>query len=76
MYFNDLGKHSLPHFHARYGEYEATFSINSPAWIAGVMPRRQINLILAWAEIHQRELQENWVRMRLRKPASKIEGLK
>lgn len=41
MYFDDVGKHKRPHFHARYGEYEATFAIDSPAWIAGVMPRQQ-----------------------------------
>lgn len=46
-----------------------------PTLLAGVMPRRQQNLIIAWAELHQEELIENWQRIELEQPLGKIEGL-
>jgi hypothetical protein len=75
MYY-EFGHHQLPHFHARFGEYKATFTIMPPALLAGVMPRKQQNLILAWAELHDEELLENWRRIELEQPLDKIEGLR
>jgi len=72
MYFDDQHQ---PHFHARYGEYRASFTINPPALYAGAMPRRQQNMILGWAEIHGQALLENWYRARLGQPMQKIGGL-
>jgi hypothetical protein len=39
------------------------------------MPRRQQNLIIAWAELHQEELIENWQRIELEQPLDQIAGL-
>jgi hypothetical protein len=72
MYFDDQ---HLPHFHARYTAYRASFTIDPPALYAGAMPRRQQNMILGWAEIHQEELMENWHSARLGQPMRKIGGL-
>ncbi|WP_343412690.1 DUF4160 domain-containing protein [Candidatus Amarolinea dominans] len=36
MYFGDPSRHPVPHFHARYGEYQASFAIDPPAWLAGI----------------------------------------
>ena len=41
MFYND---HPPPHFHARYGEYEATIEIRSMAIIEGELPQRALNL--------------------------------
>jgi hypothetical protein len=51
--------HHYPHFHVRYNEYQASFLIHPPSLLAGSLPRRQLNLILAWAELHGEELEEN-----------------
>jgi hypothetical protein len=58
--FFETGRHQLPQFHAAHGEYVASYTIDPPALLAGVMPRKQHNLILAWTELHQEELIENW----------------
>ena len=76
MYFGDPTRHPVPHFHARYAEYEATFAIEPPAWLAGVLPRRQLQLVLAWAELHQEELLANWERIVTGSNIRSIDGLK
>ena len=75
MYYGDPMRHPLPHFHARYGEYQASFLIDPPTWLAGVMPRRQMQMILGWAEIHKDELTANWLRLVDEELISKIDGL-
>ncbi len=75
MYY-EYGRHQHPHFHARHGRYKASFTISPPALLAGAMPRRQQNLILAWAELHQEELLENWERIKREQVLKKIHGLK
>ncbi|HEY84954.1 MAG TPA: DUF4160 domain-containing protein, partial [Chloroflexi bacterium] len=34
MYY-EFGRHQQPHFHARYGEYKASFTIMPPVLLAG-----------------------------------------
>ena len=75
MYY-EFGRHQQPHFHARYSGYQATFTINPPALLAGVMPRRQQNLIIAWAELHQEELMQNWELVEQERPLRDIDGLR
>lgn len=74
MYY-EFGRHQQPHFHARYGNYKASFTITPPALLARIMPRRQQHLILAWAELHQEELLENWRRVEQEQPFVRIVGL-
>ncbi|MBE2225418.1 MAG: DUF4160 domain-containing protein [Anaerolineae bacterium] len=74
MYY-EFGRHQQPHFHARSEKYRASFTITPPALLAGTMPRRQHNLILAWAELHQEELMENWRRVEQEQTLLTIEGL-
>jgi hypothetical protein len=74
--FYEVERHKLPHFHAAYGEHLASFTIEPPALLAGLMPRKQHNLIIAWAELHQEELLENWQRAMEQRPLQRIEGLK
>ncbi len=57
-----LGKreHNPPHFHAYYQEYKAIFDIKTCELTDGNIPRRQVKLIEAWAELHKEELMANW----------------
>lgn len=57
MFFNE---HSPPHFHAEYGEFKAIIDIRSFAVIEGKLPRRALELVVDWAELHQAELLEDW----------------
>lgn len=75
MYY-EFGRHQQPHFHARYAEYKASFTIVPPALLAGTLPRREHNLVVAWAELHQDELLDNWQRVEQEQPLERIEGLR
>ena len=57
MYYNE---HKPPHFHAKYSEFRAAFSIESLQLMEGQMPARVISLILEWAFEHRKELLEDW----------------
>ena len=59
MNWKDSGQHNLPHFHAFYGEYEASFDFNGEI-LAGEFPSRQSALIKAWALLHKDELDADW----------------
>ena len=55
--YND---HIPPHFHAEYGGYSAMIDILSCRVIKSVLPKRQLKLVLAWAELHKDDLMQNW----------------
>lgn len=57
MYYAD---HTPPHFHAKYGDYEALVSIQDCAVIRGELPKRQLHYVLAWASLFTEELMQNW----------------
>jgi len=67
--------HHWPHFHVFYGEYLASFSIHPPNLLEGLLPRRQLRLVLAWAELHEDEIAENWQRVQNGQTPLQIEGL-
>jgi hypothetical protein len=50
MYSSD---HAPPHFHARYGEYEAQIAIDTGEPLAGYVPIRALRLVREWAELHE-----------------------
>ncbi len=54
------GSHHLPHFHAYYGEEVVLVSLDPVEVIAGTMSRRQLRLVLAWAEIYVDALRDDW----------------
>ena len=72
MFFKD---HAPPHFHARYGEFEAMIEIDTLAIIEGQLPRRALNLVQEGAMIHREELLEDWRLSRGNTPPTKIEPL-
>ena len=59
MYFAP-NEHPPPHFHVYYAEYTATVDISTCELIEGNLPRKQLKLVLAWAELHQEELFNDW----------------
>ena len=59
MYFAP-GEHPPPHFHVYHAEYSCTVDIGTCEMIEGNLPKKQIKLVLAWAELHQEELLSDW----------------
>ncbi|HEY2768795.1 MAG TPA: DUF4160 domain-containing protein [Solirubrobacteraceae bacterium] len=76
MYHDEAHHSGRPHFHATYGGDEATVDIESLAILAGGLPPRGQRLVVEWAQTHQAELRENWVRARLAQPLASIEPLR
>lgn len=73
MYWDE---HNPPHFHVRFGEYKCSVSITNISIIAGELPKKQERLVLAWAEIHQKELLQNWELCQKDKQPMQIEPLR
>ncbi len=59
MYFAP-DEHPPPHFHASYAEFEAFIEIETGKVLGGSLPKRQMKLVAAWAELHKEELLANW----------------
>ena len=57
MYFNE---HNPPHFHVRYNEFRAVFSVRTLNVMDGHLPARVRGLVEEWAELHQQELVAMW----------------
>jgi hypothetical protein len=72
MYFDD---HGHPHFHARHADGEAKIRIDDIQVIDSNLGQRQLRLVLAWAELHQAELLENWRRARAGETLHEIDPL-
>ena len=56
IYLNhdDAKQHHKPHFHARYGEHEASIPLDG-ILLAGSLPPKQMKLVVAWAALHETE---------------------
>jgi hypothetical protein len=68
-------EHGRPHFHAAYGEFEASIDIESEEIISGKLPPRALSLVQEWCQLHKLELRENWERARQHKTPKKIAPL-
>lgn len=71
MLFNE---HNPPHFHVKYGDYRALVTINDGI-VEGKLPRRALNMVFEWLDLHRQELLENWERMTQNKSYQPIEPL-
>jgi Domain of unknown function (DUF4160) len=76
MYYDEAKHRGRPHFHASYGNDEASIDIDDVAVLAGSMPPRALRLIAEWAKSHRSELHENWNRARCHRPLLGIEPLR
>lgn len=73
MFYDD---HAPPHFHARHADGAAKVRIDTLEAIESTLGRRQLRFVLAWAELHQGDLLENWRRARAGETLREIEPLK
>jgi hypothetical protein len=73
MYFDE---HGIPHFHAEHGEHAAVISIAPTELLAGSLHKRELRLVLAWAQLHETELLANWDRARQSETLEWIEPLR
>jgi hypothetical protein len=64
-----------PHFHAKYGDFEAVITIDSGEIVEGRLPPRVLGLVQEWREYHRTELAEDWNLARERKALKRIKPL-
>ena len=73
MFFGD---HDPPHFHVFYSGMEAKVSIKSREVIQGEISARALKLIKEWIELHEKELLDNFEKIKNRREDwKKIEPL-
>lgn len=73
MYWDE---HAPPHFHVEYTGLKALVSIREAVVIKGMLPSRQLKLVLAWCELHEDELMKNWEIAETHGELRKIDPLK
>lgn len=71
MYWSE---HGPPHFHAVYGEYEITATIEGGI-VQGHFPKNALCAVLAWLELRQEELIHNWLLAQQDKPLNPVKPL-
>lgn len=76
MYSEVRERHNIPHFHARYGEYQATYAIATGDVLAGSLPRVQHRVVQAWVELRRSELEVAWVVLVSGRSPRKIDPIK
>jgi hypothetical protein len=72
MYFDD---HDPPHFHARHADGAAKIRIDTLEVLDSTLARRQLRFALAWAELHQEDLLNNWRLARMGETLQEIDPL-
>jgi len=70
MYSDD---HNLPHIHVRYAEFKASYDLDG-GLLAGKLPQRQHNFIVAWVQLNKEMLEANWENVKCNVPVIRIEG--
>ncbi len=70
-----INEHNPPHFHVEYQDYKAMITIEDGI-VMGALPRRALNLVYEWLDLHKDELLENWKRIESNQNLQKIEPLK
>lgn len=69
-------EHNPPHFHVRYGDFNASIDIRTGDVLAGKLPPKARSLTEAWRLIHKKELLQAWNLMLKFQRVKKIPGLK
>lgn len=59
IFYEKSTKHHLLHFHAFYNEFTCVVDVVNCEILEGNMPKKQERLILAWTELHRKELIKN-----------------
>ena len=71
MFYRD---HSPPLFHAKYGDFEITVTIETGI-VSGEFPKRALAHVIEWLELHKAELLVDWELAKERKPLKKVKPL-
>lgn len=72
LYFED---HNPPHFHVKYNEFKAIFSIETLGITKGKLPAKAHALVVEWASLHNDELKRSWELAKANKEFNNIEPL-
>jgi hypothetical protein len=72
MYYGD---HGPAHFHAEYGEHEASIAVADGRLLRGSLPARAARFVRTWAVAHRAELKREWRLARAGAPLFKIAPL-
>ena len=72
MYWSD---HAPPHFHARYGEFDASVEIRSGEVLSGFLPPREARLVRQWTLLRRDELLIDWALASTNQAPNPIEPL-
>lgn len=70
------GDHNPPHFHAVYGEYEASIDIEALTVISGYLPPRALGLVIEWGSQRQAEIRNDWLKAVNHQRLDRVEPLK
>ena len=70
-----MSEHNPPHFHVWYEDYKAIITITDGV-VTGSLPRRALNLVYEWLDLHKDELLDNWRRLSNYESPMQIEPLK
>lgn len=60
IFYYDNAKHNTPHIHAEYQNYKSSYSIEDGDILSGKLPNNKHKLVVAWIEIHKKELLNDW----------------
>lgn len=75
--FVEVGEpHHRAHFHAYYQDHSVALAIDTLEVLGGDLPKAQMRLVEAWAEIHRAELEADWALLQSGQPAVKIDPLR
>ncbi len=75
MIYSDSDKHSKPHVHVFYGEYEASISLDGEV-LDGKLPVKQYRMVSGWMALHEDELYSAWNNAVRNKSFDKIDPLR
>ncbi len=60
MFFFDTDKHKAPQVHAEFQGNVAVYSIPEGELLAGKLPAKKHEMVVAWIAIHEDELMADW----------------
>ena len=72
MFYDD---HNPPHFHAEHQGEKAVFDFRGNILRGDISSRTAVRLIREWIDLHQPELEANWIEMQAGREFSRIEPL-
>ena len=59
MYYGPK-EHNPPHIHVYYQDAVVVINIQTCEIMEGLIPARQLRMVIAWIEIHREELMADW----------------